>query len=333
MKKWLLFLLAVCLCCAFAGCGEETEVAQPTETDRLAGVCLAGVETDELSQQLQQQLQLQGFQVRMEYAARDAVQQASQMEELLDAGVDCLIVQAVDSVALLAAEAVAKEKKIPIIACDTMLMDTDWVWGCVSYNYEALGTQMARQVVTAEKLDETEGSATIEFFMGMPEDWGALLLHKGAMSVLQAYLSSGKLVCISGRVSFEDTYVPDGSGQQAQDACYDRLSLHYGEKKLDICFAGSDQIAAGCRVALDEKGYTQDNWPALIGQGGENAQSVKDGYQLCTFQKDDFKMARQCATWAVAAANGENPPKGTTVFNHVKDVPVSYLPVTLITQG
>lgn len=330
MKKWLLFLLAVCLCCFFAGCGEKEGTQQSAGAGKLAGVSLAGSETDEFSQQIRQQLQLQGFQVEMKHACMDAAQQASQMEELIDAGADCLIVQAVDSVALLEVEAAAKEKEIPIIACDTLLMDTDWVWGCVSYDYEALGAEMAKQVVQAKKLEEIKGSATIEFFMGTPENNNALLLHKGAMSVFEEYLSSGKLVCASGRVSFEDTYVPGGSAQQAQEACYDRLSQHYGEKKLDICFAGSDEIAAGCRIALDEKGYTRDNWPALIGQGGENAQSVKDGYQLCTFQKDDFAMARQCATWALAAVNGENPPKGTTIFNHLKDVPVSYLPASLV---
>lgn len=324
MKKWLALALAACL--FLTACGREKEETPLAGAGKTVGVCLAGNEGDTLAQQMTAELQALGFAVKTAFAQGSAKEQAKQMEQMLRK-VDCVIVQAVDSLTLLEAGQTAKEKNIPVIACDRMLMDTDWVWGCVSYDYEALGAEMAKQVVDARNLGKKK--ATIEFFMGNPEDMGALLLHKGAMSVFQPYLDSGKLVCPSGRVSFEDTYVPGGA-EQAKDACLKRLEKDYSGKKLDICFAGTDEIAAGCRSALDEKGYTRENWPTLVGQGGENAQSVKDGYQLCTFQKDRFQMASKCAAWALAAVSGGNAPKETTVFNHVKDVPVAYLPATLV---
>ena len=327
MKKWLVAFLVICL--LLTACGKEPEPQESTGEGKVAGVCLAGSEDNPLGEQFQQQLQALGFTVKLSFAKGDAEEQARQMSQLLRSA-DCLLVQAVDSVTLLEAEEEAREKKIPIIACDALLMDTKWVWGCVSYDYETLGAEMAKQVVEAKKLDEKKSKATIEFFMGTTEENSALLLHKGAMSVFQPYLDSGKLKCRSGRVSFEDTYVPGGTALQAEAECLSRLAKAYDGKKLDICFAGTDEIATGCRAALDANGYTRENWPILVGQGGENAQSVKDGYQLCTFQKDDFQMARQCAQFALAAVNGENPPEGTTVFNHVKDVPVSYLPVSLV---
>lgn len=325
MKKWLAAFLAICL--FLSACGKQSEPQQSHGEGKTVGVCLAGEEDDTLAEQLQQQLQTLGFAAKLKYAKGDAKEQAVQAEQLLR-NVDCLIVQAVDSLTLLEAGETAKEKNVPIIACDTLLMDTQWVWGCVSYDYETLGAEMAKQVVAAKKLDEKKSKATIEFFMGTTEDHSALLLHKGAMSVFQPYLDSGRLTCLSGRVSFEDSYVPGGLKAQAETECLGRLNKAYGEKKLDICFAGTDEIAAGCRTALDACGYTRENWPVLIGQGGQNSQAVKDGYQLCTYLKDDFALARQCAEFALAAVKGEDPPKETTVSNHVKEVPVTYLPVT-----
>ena len=327
MKKWPVVILAICL--LLAACGNETKPSDSDGEGKTVGVCLAGMPEDPLGEQLRQQLELLGFTAKISFAQGDAKEQAKQAEQLLRNS-QCLIIQAVDSLALLEVGVTAKEKNVPIIACDTLLMDTDWVWGCVSYDYEALGAEMAKQVIAAKKPEEKKSKLTIEFFMGTPEDNSALLLHKGAISVLQPYLDSGSLECLSGRISFEDCYVPGGTALQAETECLSRLSKNYVEEKLDICFAGTDEIAAGCRAALDGSGYTRRDWPAIVGQGGQNGQTVKDGYQLCTFEKDAFALARQCAEFALSAVNGKNPPKETTVSNHAIDVPVCYLPVTLV---
>ncbi len=337
-KKQLALVGAVCLLLlgaligALAGGKEQetTEQPQPTARQPLIGVSLAG-QQGELALQMAQQLEKEGFRVEVFCAENSASKQVGQLQTLLIAGAVCLVVQAVDSLTLPEVEEAAKKQNVPIIALDTPLMDTDWVWGYLSYDYEALGRQMARKIIAQKQLDtEDAPSCTIEFFMGPPENHNAYLLHKGALSLLQPYLNAGKLVCPSGRTVFEDCYT-DGTVAGAEAACADRLEISCGEKTLDICFAGSDAIATGCRYALDNGGYTRKNWPALIGQGGDNAQTVKDGYQLATYERNPFVQARTCAEMVKMAVNGETfAGDGTTRDNHVINVPTKILPVAEI---
>lgn len=330
-KKLLALSCIVCL--LFTGCGKEQDTTQSPQDGKnqpLVGVSLAG-QQGELALQVTQQLEKQGFRVELFCAGNSASTQAGQLQTLLIAGAQVLIVQAVDSLALKDVEETAKVKNVPIIALDTLLMDTDWVWGYLSYDYEALGATMARKVVAEKQLDAEDAKAcTIEFFFGAPENHSAYLLCKGAMEVFQPYLNAGKLVCRSGRTTFEDAYTA-GTVDAARSACAHRLAENYGKKKLDICFAASDAIATGCRYALDDGGYTRSNWPVLIGQGGENTQTVKDGYQLVTYERNPFVMARTCAEMAKMAADGQPfQGDGSAQDNHVISVPGKILPVAEI---
>lgn len=334
MKKLLALLLALCFACTIPGCGEKPAAEPTSQNTAYVGVSLAGQEDSDLARQMTQQLYKLGIHASVRCAGQDAATQTEDLKVLFAQGVDCLIVEAVDSLALLEVEALYKQRNIPVIACDTMLMDTDWVWGYISYDYMELGRKMAQKVVQAKQLDREDTDAcTIEFFMGQPEDNNAFLLHQGVLEVLQPYINSGKLVCRSGRVGFEDCYTASGT-LAAEESCVQRLELYSKKKPLDICFAGSDEIATGCRQALDRSGYTRENWPVLVGQGGEakNLQGIKDGYQLVTYEKNPQQLAQSAAQMAVQAIAGEPfAGDGNPYNNHILDVPGKILPVTEIT--
>ena len=334
MKKLFALLLALCFACLLPGCGEKTpDGGKPAgQAGGYVGVSLAGPEDSDLARQMKQQLEDLGLHATVRCAGQDAATQAADLNVLFAQGVQCLIVEAVDSLALLEAQAQYKQKNIPVIACDAMLMDTDWVWGCVSFDYGELGRKMAQNVVQTKKLDQEDTKAcTIELFMGQPEDNNAYLLHQGALEVLQPYINSGKLVCRSGRISFEDCYTA-GDSLVATESCNQRLESHYQKNPLDICFAATDEIAAGCRQSLELAGYTLENWPILTGQGGniENIQSVNEGYQLFTYRKDPHLLAQSAAQMAAQAIAGESFASDSVYNNHILDVPAKFLPVTEI---
>lgn len=294
----------------------------------LIGVSLSGNTGSALSGQMTQALQDKGFTVNLLCAGGSVATQKAQLQALLNSNVSCLIIQPVDSLALLPALAAAKERSVPVIACDGMLMDTDWVWGAVTFDYYTLGKLMARKVIDAKNLDDEDAKrCKIELFMGAPESHNSLLLYQGAMEVLTPYLRAGKLTVPSGRTYFEDTYT-GGTAADANASC----ALRLNSSKPDIVFAGSDEIALGCQKALLTKGYKLENWPLLIGQGGSNANLVKEGYQLATYAKAPIVLAESCAEAALLALSGQTLPDTSTQNNHVFDVPVKLLPTSIVDQ-
>lgn len=319
------------LCGVLAATLLATPKPAPPETPEvkvsgLVGVSLAGAQDNALSKQLHSALEEAGFSVSLLCADSNTATQKGQLQTLLGADIQCLIVQPVDALSLLDILQQAKEKGVPVIACDEMLMDTDWVWGYVGFDYYTLGKLMAQRVAQAKGLDAADAkSQSIELFMGASEKRSSFLLYEGAMEVFTPYLRSGKLTVPSGRTSFEDTCTA-GTTADARAACEMRLE----STSLDICFAASDDIATGCSQALDTYGYTRKNWPTLIGQGGGNAQAVKDGYQIATYAKAPIVLAEGCAEAAALAVAGKALPDATTLNNHIFDVPAMLLPASLV---
>ncbi|MDY3226048.1 MAG: sugar-binding protein [Candidatus Faecousia sp.] len=275
------------------------------------------------------QLEALGYNVILQYAEDDVQAQVSQIENMIAQQVDCLVIAAIDSGALTGVEAQAKEAGIPIIAYDRLLMDTDAVTYYASFDNEGVGRAIGEYIEKAKDLAADDGKTyTIEFFMGSPDDNNAVLLHRGLMKVLQPYLDNGKLVCKTGRTSFEDTCILRWSQETAQQWCENYLSGFYAGDHLDICATAFDGFAYGCRSALEGAGYTLDNWPLITGQDAElmASKNIIAGYQTMSIYKDTRLLAEKCVTMVNAVLTGSEPEINdtTTYDNNVMVVP-SYL--------
>lgn len=264
------------------------------------------------TQGLSQYLQEQGFQVLLETAQDDPHLQAEQLEKLIEQKVSCLVVIPIDSLTLKNAAQQAKEAGIPIIAYDRMLMNTDAVTSFVGFDSEATGRIVAEYIVREKQLETAaaqERSYTIEFFMGTPEDNSALQLYRGAMTVLQPYLDSGVLTCLSGHIAFEDNCIPGESSEAAKKDCTRYLQNYYTETKPDIFLAAADSIAQGCAQALADAGYAPGtDFPLITGQGAEEAalQRIADGRQTMTVYQDAQPLFAGCAEAIKAVLNGNS---------------------------
>lgn len=263
------------------------------------------------TQGLSQYLQEQGFEVLLETAQDDPHLQAEQLEKLIEQKVSCLVVIPIDSLTLKNAAQQAKEAGIPIIAYDRMLMNTDAVTSFVGFDSEATGRIVAKYIVREKQLETAaaqERSYTIEFFMGTPEDNSALQLYLGALAVLQPYLDSGVLTCLSGHIAFEDNCIPGESSEAAKKDCSRYLQNYYTETKPDIFLAAADSIAQGCAEALTDAGYVPGtDFPLITGQGAEEAalQRIADGQQTMTVYQDAQPLFAGCAEAIKAALNGK----------------------------
>lgn len=308
-----------------------TEQTTPTEDTRpLVGISMPTRQVQRWEtegQELMDLLEAVGLQVILQYAEDNAAKQADQLREMLDEGADCLVITAVDSLALLEVLDRAKEKNIPVLAYDRLLMNTDAVTGYLTFDSRQVGALIGDYIVETKALAmaaEEKRSHTIEFFMGSPDDNNALLVYEGIMEVLKPYLDSGVLVCKTGKVLFEDTCVMRWSGETARQSCLNMLNQHYGEEKLEILCTAYDGLAYGCVEALETAGYTEEDWPLVTGQDAElqAVRNILQGKQTMTVFKDTRLLTEQCAKIVKTLLEGKTPECSEQYYNNVVSVPV-----------
>lgn len=341
MKKRVfvgILLMTALLSAAFTGCGQGQKTGGNAEANgKKVGVAMPTQSSERWirdGDNMKKQLEKLGYQVDLQYAEDDTAAQAQQLETMIAQEVDCLVVAAIDSEALVNVLDQAKEAGIPVIAYDRLLMSTDAVSYYASFDNEGIGRKIGEYIEEKAGLKQAKEPQTIEFFMGSPDDNNAVLLHKGVMSVLKPYLDNGILVCRSGRTSFEDTCILRWSQETAQQNCENYLTGFYADEDLDIACSAFDGFAYGIKAALEGAGYTQENWPIITGQDAEvmAVKNVISGKQTQTIFKDTGLLAEKCVTMVQAVLEGTEPEINdeTTYNNGVKVVP-SYLcePVSL----
>lgn len=277
---------------------------------------------------MKEKLEKLGYEVDLQYAEDDVQAQVSQIENMIATGANCLVIASIDSSALVNVLKQAKDAEIPVIAYDRLLMDTDAVSYYASFDNKGVGTAIGDYIVKKADLENAAEPQTIEFFMGSPDDNNAVLLHEGVMEVLQPYLDNGKLVCKSGRTSFEDTCILRWSQETAQQNCENYLSGFYADEDLDIACSAFDGFAYGIKAALEGAGYTDANWPLITGQDAEvmAVKNITSGKQTMSIFKDTGLLADKCVTMVEAVLEGTDPEiNDTETYDNGKLVVPSYL--------
>lgn len=276
-------------------------------------------------------LETLGYEVDLQYADDDIELQISQIEKMIQAQVDCLVIASIDSTQLTDSLEQAREKDIPVIAYDRLLMDTDAVAYYASFDNKVVGTLIGRYI--DEKMDlkgakKRGESYTIEFFMGSPDDNNSLFLYYGLMEVLQPYLDDGTLLCRSGETAYEDTCILRWSKETARLRCQDILDTYYQSEPLDIACSAFDGFAYGIIQACKRAGYTAEKWPLITGQDSEReaVANIAEGTQAMSVFKDSRILSSKCVAMVQAVLENTEPEINdvTTYHNNVITVP-SYL--------
>ena len=276
---------------------------------------------------MKEQLEALGYEVDLQYAEDDVQAQVSQIENMIAAGVNCLVIASIDSSALVNVEKQAKDAGIPVIAYDRLLMDTDAVSYYATFDNKGVGTAIGKYIVDNAGLDPANPQ-TIELFMGSPDDNNAHMLYEGLMEQIQPYLDNGALVCKSGQLDFDSNNTLRWDQQTAMKRCEDLLTRYYADEELDICATAFDGLAYGCMAALEGAGYTTDNWPLITGQDAElmATKHIISGKQTMSIAKDTRILAEKCVTMVQAVLEGKEPEiNDTEQYNNNVIVVPSYL--------
>jgi putative multiple sugar transport system substrate-binding protein len=249
---------------------------------------------------------------------------------MITKGVSALVIANIDGESLTDVCQKAKDANIPVIAYDRLIKNTPNVDYYISFDNKLVGVQIGQYIEKKLDLKNTSNnkSYNIELFAGSPDDNNAHMLFDGAMSVLQPYIDSKKLVVVSGQTKFDEVCTLRWDGALAQSRMENILTANYSSgKKVDAVLSSYDGLSRGIIEALRSVGYGSADlpWPVITGQDAETptVKSIIKGEQTQTIFKDTRKLSAQAVKTVDEVLKGEkvevNDDK--TYNNGVKVVP------------
>ncbi len=332
MKKRL---VGVLLCIAmvaslFVACGKKDDETGAKGGDKTIGVCMPTKDLQRWNQDganMEKELKAAGYKVDLQYASNDIPTQVSQIENMIANDVSLLVIASIEGDSLGTVLAQAKEKKIPVIAYDRLIMNTDAVSYYATFDNYMVGTKQGQYIEEALDLKNAAGPFNLEIITGDPGDNNAKYFYNGAVDVLKPYIDAGKLVVKSGQIDFATVATANWSTENAQTRMENIFSSFYADgTKLDAVLASNDSTALGVANALTAS-YTGE-WPILTGQDCDiaNVKNMLAGKQSMSIFKDTRTLATQVVKMVDAIMKGgEAPVNDTESYDNGTGIIPSYL--------
>lgn len=293
----------------FVGCGSDTAKKEEASTSASAaeetkeeaavasGDISIGVSLGTLKQErwareadmFQEFADENGYAISIQSANDDTQLQISQCENLLNAGIDVLILQPLDGEAVTPIIEACKEEGVPVICYDRMATNCD-VDYYVTFDTVKVGELEAQFVV------DKAPKGNYIWLLGGPEDQNATLVEEGHSNVLQEYIDRGDINIVT---------------KQWCDGWDPNLALNYTENGLSTCnndlqglIASNDGTCGGAVEALAAAGLAGQ--VPTCGQDADLAacQRIIEGTQTGTVFKPTKLLNQAACQLAVALATG-----------------------------
>ncbi|MCL2221379.1 MAG: sugar-binding protein [Oscillospiraceae bacterium] len=282
---------------------------------------------------LQDQLRERGFETILQFGEDVVADQISQIESMIVAGVDILVIASIDGSALGPVLELAAAEGITVIAYDRLIMDTPNVSYYVTFDNFAVGVMQANSLLMGlgvAPFGNATGPFNIELFGGSPDDNNAFLFYEGAMSVLDPLIANGTLVVRSGEMGMDIVGTLGWRAEGAQARMENLLVTHYTDARVDAVLSPYDGLSLGIIAALRGAGYGTDAqpWPIVSGQDATQAgiQAIINGELFATVFKDTRDLAAAAVEMIEAIlAGGTVPVNDTTTYDNNVFIVPSYL--------
>ncbi len=231
-----------------------------------------------------------GGEVLVEVAQSDAQKQYDQAVQLIEKGVDVLVIIPVDMEKAALIGTKAFEARIPVISYDRLIKNSPLAFHITTNNIEIGELQ-------ANYLYQIKGKGSYVLITGPASDNNAGLLRKGWYNILQPAIDKQEIKIV------KDYYA---KAWVADEAYFVVKELINSKVAFDVIIAGNDVLASGALMALNE--YNLQGKVLLAGQDAELAalRNIVAGSQTITIAKPIDKLARAAAQAAMSVANGRN---------------------------
>jgi len=251
-----------------------------------------------------------GAKVFVQSANGNEETQMSQIENMINRGVDVLVIIPYNGQVLSNVIAEAKREGIKVLAYDRMINNAD-IDFYISFDNEKVGEMQAKSL--------TERVPQGNYFLmgGSPVDNNARLFRDGQMKVLKPLIDSGKIKVVGDQ--WVDAWLPENALKIMENA------LTANSNKIDAVVASNDATAGGAIQALSAQGLAGK--VAISGQDADLAaiKRINNGTQTMTVYKPITKLADEAAKIAVELGNDQQPQSNAKLNNGVKEVPAFLL--------
>ncbi|EKM0362348.1 D-xylose ABC transporter substrate-binding protein [Cronobacter turicensis] len=247
-----------------------------------------------------------GAKVFVQSANGNEETQMSQIENMINRGVDVLVIIPYNGQVLSNVVAEAKREGIKVLAYDRMINNAD-IDFYISFDNEKVGEIQAQSLV--DKMPQGN-----YFLMGgSPVDNNARLFRDGQMKVLKPFVDSGKIKVVGDQ--WVDGWLPENALKIMENA------LTANNNKIDAVVASNDATAGGAIQALSAQGLAGK--VAISGQDADLAgiKRIMAGTQTMTVYKPITQLANTAAEVAVELGNDKQPKSDATLNNGLKEVP------------
>ncbi|KAB0850613.1 D-xylose ABC transporter substrate-binding protein [Cronobacter sakazakii] len=251
-----------------------------------------------------------GAKVFVQSANGNEETQMSQIENMINRGVDVLVIIPYNGQVLSNVVAEAKREGIKVLAYDRMINNAD-IDFYISFDNEKVGELQAQSLV--DKVPQGN-----YFLMGgSPVDNNARLFRDGQMKVLKPFIDSGKIKVVGDQ--WVDGWLPENALKIMENA------LTANNNKIDAVVASNDATAGGAIQALSAQGLAGK--VAISGQDADLAgiKRIIAGTQTMTVYKPITQLANTAAEVAVELGNDKQPKSDATLNNGLKEVPARLL--------
>lgn len=277
-----------------------------------------------------EQFQAAGYQTDLQYAEDDIPNQLAQIENMITKGVDVLVIAAIDGTTLSNALENAYYSKIPVIAYDRLIKDSEHVNYYATFDNFKVGVQQATSLVQGLRERFGDGPYNVELFGGSPDDNNAYFFFDGAMSVLQPLIDEGKINVVSGQMNMKKVGTLRWDGAVAQARMDNLLSAFYTEKPVHGVLSPYDGLSIGILSSLKGVGYGSGDlkMPVVTGQDSElpTIKSILSDQQYSTIFKDTRELARVTVAMVNAIVNNREPEiNDDQTYDNGKKVVPAYL--------
>ncbi|MEJ8303211.1 multiple monosaccharide ABC transporter substrate-binding protein [Saccharibacillus sacchari] len=311
MKKIAALLLTLMLTAMLAGCNLAESSAGSAEKGYI-GLSMPTKSSERWvadGSNMRKLFEEKGYKTDLQYAEDVVENQISQIENMITKGVDVIVIAAVDGNTLTDVIGKAHDQGIKVIAYDRLIRNTPYLSYYSTFDNFKVGVLQASYIEEKLGLKEGKGPFNIELFGGSPDDNNAYFFYDGAISVLQPYLDSGKLVVRSKQTTMAQIATLRWDGSLAQSRMDNLLSAYYSSDNLDAVLSPYDGISIGILSSLKGIGYGSSSkpLPVITGQDAELAsiKSIVAGQQTQTVFKDTRKLAQQTVSMTESVLKGE----------------------------
>src|SRR5271166_6074877 len=245
--------------------------------------------------------------------------QFRQVKELLDGGIDVLVVLPHNTETAGRIVEAAHAKHVPVISYDRLVHNAP-VDLYVGFDLLAVG------MLQAQRLVEQSPKGNYILLGGSPLDLNSKIVRSGQMKVLQPLIDRGDIKVVA------DIWVPEWSATQAYILIAEVLQQVKGP--LAAIVASNDAIAGGAIQALEDKNLSGK--VLVSGQDADLAavERLFSGTQLMTVYKPVVEEARTAAEAAVHLARHEDVESRATVTNGaLKTKAILLTPISVTEQN